>query len=110
MIIGITYFVFMGIDFYNKSKTPYDIQIAKSITVQLENGALVTLKGYALLDVDKEFETNENVYIELADNCLPSSLRHDCDVHEENGQMYAETKCCGSYPADLIPGKVIAIN
>jgi len=91
------------------TKTPYDIQIAKVVTVQLANDSIVTLKGYALLDKDANFKKDSKVYVEFTDG-IPSSLRQTSDVHEENGKMYADTECCGSYPAELHPGKVIATN
>ena len=68
------------------------------------------LKGYNLLEGKKDFVLNDAVYVELDPKCRPSSARHFYDGHEENGKMYAETEWSGSYPANLISGKVIALN
>lgn len=93
-----------------KEPTPYDIQKEKTASIELKNGAIVTLSGYALLDIDNEFEIGDAVYVELSSDCMPSSVRHFYDAHEDNGKMYAETKWCGSYPANLLEGKVITTN
>ena len=107
--------VLMILNFYGvfpdkKEKTPYDIQISKVATIELENGSQVTLKGYNLLESNKEFVLDDAVYVELDKNCMPSSVRHFYDVHEEDGQMYVETTWFGSYPANLISGKVVTLN
>lgn len=106
----------LGIGIYRNNKlqkaykTPYDIQMGKIVTVQLVNNKTVIIKGYALLDKDANFEKGNKVYVELTDDSVPSVLRHAYDVYEENGQMYVETEWGGSYPAELLPGKVIAVN
>ncbi|MEI6529634.1 MAG: hypothetical protein WCN88_04575 [Candidatus Falkowbacteria bacterium] len=93
-----------------ETKTPYDIQIEKQVTTMLENGSKVTLAGYNLLDIDQEFKVNDKVCVEIDENNLPSCLRHASDSYLEDGQMYVGTKWCGSYPAKLIFGKVIAVR
>lgn len=105
----------MTLDFFGvfpdkKSETPYDIQMKKVATIELENGSQVILKGYCLLEGNKDFTINDGVYMELDENCLPSSVRHFYDAHESDGQMYAETTLFGSYKANLVSGKVIALN
>lgn len=92
------------------AKTPYDIQVAKCVTTQLENGSKVTLTGYNLLDIDQEFNINDKVCVELDDNNLPSCLRHASDSYLEDGQTYVGTKWDGGYPAKLIFGKVVAVR
>ena len=86
-------------------------QIEPTVTVRCEDSSLVSLKGHALFDTDGAFKVNEKVYIEYsASTGKPCALRHSYDVIDGKGQMYAITKFSGRYPAQLIPGKVVAAN
>lgn len=92
------------------NRTPEEIQLAKSVTVQMGNGSLITLNGYSLYDTDKEFKMSDSVYVEINKKHEPSCLRHCTDVYIENGRTYGVTSYGGRYLAILLPGKVVKIE